>query len=189
MMKPIVSRFTAIAVALILSACTAGAEPVISTSTPEPAPSLPASPTAASGADRYVNLDAGISLVLPEGWSAAGPYPASAGDSSYNLYLLGPDPSPNAGPGASRLIAAADDTLTLTGLLESQCSTCPSAEVTPATLNGISVQRAVIGGGGVPFEVEWVTLDHNGRLVGLSIHDPQTLETLNNVLETLRLEP
>lgn len=188
-MKSVASRVTALALVVLLGACTVGAEPSIATSPSEPAPPPPASPTAASGADHYVNLDAGISLVLPEGWSTSGPYPVSVGETSYNLYLLGLDPSPNSGPGASRLIAAADEQLSLSAFLESQCSTCPPAEVAPSTLNGVSVQRAVIGGGGLPFDVEWVFLDHDGRLVGLSIHDPQTLETLNGVLETLRLEP
>jgi hypothetical protein len=188
MMKSVARRVTALALALLLGACAAGAEPIIATDTPEPASSLPASPTSPAEADRYVNPDAGISLILPAGWSTSGPYPVSVGETSYNLYLLGLDPSPNSGPGASRLIAAVDEQLSLSAFLESQCSTCPPAEVTAATLNGVPVQRAVIGGGGVPFEVEWVFLDHDGRLVGLSIHDPQTLETLTSVLETLRLE-
>jgi len=182
-----IKRMVACGLLLALSACRAAAAPA---STATPTESIPATrfspePQAA----RYVNQDAGLSLVLPPGWTAAGPFDAAAGDAAYALYVLGLDPALEGGPGASRLIVAADNTLSIQSFLAAQCSTCPDHGVTDAQLNGIPVQRAVLGGGGVPFEIEWVFLEHDGRLVGLAIHDPATLETLNPVLDTLELLP
>jgi hypothetical protein len=135
-----------------------------------------------------VNAEAGISLTLPEGWTAAGPFSVAVGDTSYNLYALGREPSPEGGPGASRLIVAADEKLSIDAFITSQCSTCPPSERSESTLNDIPIQRAIIGGGGVPFQVEWIFLENDGRLVGLSIHDPDTLATLDEVVRTLKLE-
>lgn len=170
--------------AILLAGCAAaGAAPV------DPVPTAPdlASPSTEEVTERYVNHEAKLSLALPQGWDSAGPFPVAVGSSTYNLYLLGPDPSTKAGPGASRLIVAADEALTVEAFLESQCFTCPPAELTTSNLNGIKVQRATLGSGGVPFVIEWIFLERDGRLTGLSIHDPDTLETLETVLETLQL--
>ena len=175
------------ALALLAAGCGSSPEPLALTPTAERASATSAAPTSAAEPDRYVNEEAGISLILPAGWGSAGPFPVAVDNSSYDLYLLGPDASPNAGPGASRLIVAADEALTVEAFLESQCTTCTPAEISNSIINGIQVQRALLGGGGVPFIVEWVFLDRDGRLVGLSIHDPDTLETLEPVLETLQL--
>jgi len=182
------SFITTGALAVLASSCARAAESPLPIFTPESPAPLPTSPTPGAGSDRYVNLEAGLSLALPAGWSTSGPYPVPVGETSYDLYLLGLDPSPNAGPGASRLIVAADDRLSIEEFTLSQCTECPSSEWVETALNGIPVLRAVIGGGGVPFEVEWIFIDHGGRLIGLSIHDPQTMETLYDVLDTLSLE-
>ena len=176
------------ALALLAAGCALRPVPTALIPTLEPSTAGPTAPATAEESGRYLNEEAGISLVLPLDWSASGPYPVSVGETSYNLYLLGLDPSPNAGPGVSRLIVAEDDKLSIEAFILSQCSTCPSLEIADATLNGIPIQRTVIGGGGVPFEVEWNFLDRGGRLVGLSVHGPQTMGTLNDVLQTLHLE-
>jgi len=178
-----ISTISGVLAVLLAGCAAAGVAPV----DPVPTASALASPTAEGMAERYINHEAKLSLALPQGWDSAGPFPVAVGSSAYNLYLLGPDPSPNAGPGASRLIVAADEALTVEAFLESQCSTCPPAELTTSNLNGMKVQRSTLGGGGVPFVVEWIFLERDGVLTGLSIHDPDTLETLETVLETLQL--
>jgi hypothetical protein len=138
--------------------------------------------------DRYHNPEAGISLVLPEGWRAAGPTSIALGDAAYNLYTIGSDPETSGGPGLSQLIVAQEGEITIDAFLQAQCSTCDPHPLQRAILNGIEVQRTLVGGGGVPFEVEWVFLTHNSRLIGLSLHDPESLGTLESVLETLQFE-
>jgi hypothetical protein len=175
-------------IALLAAGCASVSEPAAPSATSERSTPSSAAPTNGVDAGRYVNAEAGLSLALPEGWTAAGPFSVAVGDTSYNLYVLGREPSLEGGPGASRLIVAADEKLSIDAFIASQCSTCPPVEITGSTVNGIPIQRAIIGGGGVPFQVEWIFLENDGRLVGLSIHDPQTLEPLMDVSATLLLE-
>ena len=173
---------------LVLTACNA----------PNPAP-VDAPPTAnvivtatatvlAQGPDRYHNPEAGISLVLPYGWRTAGPTSIALGESTYNLYTMGLDPESSGGPGLSQLIVAQEEEITIDAFLQAQSAACDPHPLQVSTLNGIEVQRTLVGGGGVPFEVEWVFLPHNGLLIGLSLRNPETMATLENVLETLQLE-
>jgi hypothetical protein len=45
-------------------------------------------------------------------------------------------------------------------------------------------QRAVLGGNGLP-EVEWFFVENEGKLIAFTIHDPATLQTMSEVLESL----
>lgn len=138
---------------------------------------------------RYVNVEGGFSLVLPEGWSAAGPFPISIeGGASYNLYTVGIDPSGEGGPGTSRMFVADAAVVTLEEFVLQQCSICPEHPVEETTLGGTPARAAVIGGGSVPFEVEWFFVEHSGKLIGLSIIDPETMQTLGPVVQSFRLE-
>ena len=173
-------------IALVLGACNApSATPIV---VPPTATAAAAVTVPAQEPDRYYNPEAGLSLILPEGWRAAGPTAIALGDTTYNLYTIGLDPESNGGPGFSQLIVAQEGDVTIEAFLLAQCSTCDPHPLQISTINGIEVQRTLVGGGGVPFEVEWVFLAHNGQLIGLSLHDPDSMATLEHVLETLRFE-
>ncbi len=58
----------------------------------------------------------------------------------------------------------------------SQCSTYPAHPSWAVAL------------GTVPFEKSWFFFEHQGKRIGLAIHDPDTLEPLDEVLATFRLE-
>jgi hypothetical protein len=173
------------AIALLIGACSAPGTPPATA-----APTDPAEPSATVSSEaRYVNEEGGFSLVLPEGWSAAGPLPVAIdGGGSYNLYTLGPEPSADAGPGMSRIFVAEAEGLTLEQFVAQQCSTCPEHPVEQITLGSAPARMTRIGGGPVPFEVEWFFVDNSGRLIGLSIIDPETMETLDAVMQSYRVE-
>ena len=138
--------------------------------------------------DRYVNPDGGFSLVLPEGWEVVGPMPVSQDGMSYDLYLLGVNPSSSDGPGASRIIVADAAVLSIEQFVALQCSTCPQHSLESIPLGERLAVRTRITGGGVPFEVDWIFVEDQGKLLGFSIHDPETLESLESVIQTLVLD-
>jgi hypothetical protein len=98
------------------------------------------------------------------------------------------DPSPSGGPGASKIIIADSATLTVDEFALAQCSTCPSHPFEEVTLGGMPARRTLVGGNGVPFTITWVFIEKNGKLIGLAIHDPDTLAPLEEVLLSIRLE-
>jgi hypothetical protein len=48
--------------------------------------------------------------------------------------------------------------------------------------------RTQVGGGGVPFVITWYFVEHNGNLIALAIHDQQTLEPLDAVIQSIVLK-
>jgi len=168
------------ALAALIGACSAGATPPAAATAPPP-------PILAE--TRYVNAEGRFRLALPEGWSAAGPFAIPVdGGGTYNLYTLGLEPSAEGGPGISRVIVADAADLTVDQFLTLQCSIRPQHPVEAVTPGSVSAQATRIGGGSVPFEVEWYFVEHAGKLIGLSIIDPETMETLIPVVQSLRLE-
>ncbi|MDF1499004.1 MAG: hypothetical protein P1P76_00820 [Anaerolineales bacterium] len=160
--------------------------------TPEPASTQSRDevlvPTEEESQDRYISKEGAFSLRLPDGWQVFGPVEAAAGGGiSFALYNLGPHPSTSMSPGGSSIAIADADTLTVEEFIQGQCSPCPPATVNDIQLGNVSARRAVIGDGGVPLEITWTFFEHNGRLIGLKIHDPQTLEPLSEVLESIEL--
>lgn len=156
------------------------------------APPLEASATSTASQDeRYINDEGGFSIVLPEGWSVLGPLRVMVpeGGAAYNLYVLGAAPTESGGPGASMIVIAAASQLTLEQFAASQCSACPAHPPETVTLGTVPAQLLLIGGGTVPFEISWFFFEHQGKRIGLAVHDPDTLEPLDEVLATLRLEP
>lgn len=134
---------------------------------------------------RYRNAEGGFSLLLPDGWTVAGPYPVEVGSGSYSLYTLGTDPGSSGGPGTSQMIIADVPAFTLEAFLLAQCSTCPEHPVVEATLGGLPARRTQVGGDGVPFTVDWTFVETEGKLVGFSIRDPETLAAREDVLGTI----
>jgi hypothetical protein len=161
---------------------------VVSTSLPPAA--TDGSATQASNASEgnlYTNERAGFSLALPDGWSAAGPFEVQAGGLSYQSYALGLDPAAESGPGMSRIVIGDASSLTVEAFIQQQCQTCPANPVEDISLDGRPAQRVLIGGGGVPFMVEWTFVRLDRQMVGFSIHDPETLEPLPEVLASVDL--
>jgi len=164
---------------------------VTSPATPTPAikgatPSTAASPDPRQGGT-YTNELAGFSMTLPENWNVAGPFAVQGDNLSYQVYTLGVDAGSEGGPGMSRIVIGDASVLTVEGFTQQQCQTCPMNPVEHITLDGRPAQRVLVGGGGVPFMVEWTFVQLGGQLVGFSLHDPETLEPLPSVLESVSL--
>jgi hypothetical protein len=180
-------------VLLLLAACTAtpvGTEQPVPTAAPATQalpPTDTPSPTQDSG--RYTNTEGGFSLKLPEGWSALGPVETSnPGQAPYNIYILGVDPSPEGGPGSSKIAIMDAGVWTAEQFVLSQCSTCDEHPFEDLTLGGQPARRTQIGGGGVPFTVTWWFIEKDGKLIGLAIHDPETLEPLDEVVQSIQFQ-
>ncbi len=159
--------------------------------TPAPSTAVPATEQAhATPAERYFNTEGKFSLVLPVGWLELGPLAMTLPETGagYSLYILGTAPTESGGPGASMIVIADAAQMTLEQFAASQCSTCPGHSPEAVTLGTVPAERLLIGGGTVPFEKTWFFFEHQGRRIGLAIHDPETLEPLDEVLATLRLE-
>jgi hypothetical protein len=136
---------------------------------------------------RYLNSEGGFSLKLTEGWTVLGPLPIDSDpDRPYNLYVLGLDPASSGGPDSSK-IAILDPLLwTPEEFALSQCSTCPENPFEQVTLGGKPAQRTQVGGGGVPFMITWYFVENNGKLIALDFHDPETLDPLDEVIQSIQ---
>jgi hypothetical protein len=171
---------------VVLAACSPAAE----IATPEPTEKQQEvlSPTEPIDEERYFNQQGSFSLVLPQGWQVSGPIDAaSSGGHMFSLYRLGVDPEASGGPGISSIAISDLNTMTIEAFVQGQCSTCPRSPIDEIQLGDVRARRAVIGGGGVPIEVTWTFVEHSGKLIALAIHDPETLQPINEVLESLQL--
>jgi hypothetical protein len=167
-----------------ISACSPNDEP---SPVPTVATDLPESPT-----EPLVESIFGpgtFSLTLPDGWDVAGPDPITSDpDRPYESFSLGVDPTSSGGPGMSHVFIANADEWTPEELAQGQCSTCPEPVFESVTIDGKSGVRAEIGGGGVPIVITWYYVEHNGKLFAFAIHDPETLEPLREVIDSIRFE-
>lgn len=165
---------------------------VLGQATPTPTPTVPATPTdvpATPDPARYVNEQGGFSLILPQGWTAIGPQPVGNDPARpYDLYILGQDPAPSGGPGSSQIAILDAAQWTAEDFVLSQCSTCPAGTFEDVTLGGVPARRTQVGGGGVPFMVTWHFVEHDGKLIALAIHDPESLEPLDEVLQSFQID-
>jgi hypothetical protein len=101
---------------------------------------------------------------------------------------MGNQPETSGGPVTSHLIVADPQKLTIETFAQYQCSTCSMNPIETFMLGEIPAKHTIIGGGSVPSEMEWFFMEHNGDPIGFSIHNPETLETLEEINQTLRLE-
>jgi hypothetical protein len=130
-----------------------------------------------------------FSLALPTGWDVIGPEVTSSDpERPYQLYLLGVDPSVSGGPGTSQVIVASAAKWTPEELAFSQCITCPQNDFITVTIAGQSALRTQIGGGDVPILITWYYVEHKGYLIAFAIHDPETLQPLSEVIETIQFD-
>jgi hypothetical protein len=183
-----------VALLFTLSACTSSpanptatetSSPMLTTSPEMPSPGV----TPAVDPDRQQIEEAKLSIKLPQGWNILGPLEVSSeGMPSYEIYILGVEPTASGGPGFSKIAIADPAQWTPEQFVLSQCSTCTNQPFEDVTLGGKSARRTQIGGGGVPIMVTWCFVENNGKLVALAIHDPETLEPLVDVLESIEFE-
>lgn len=130
-----------------------------------------------------------FTMDIPDGWMVVSEEIVdSESGRSYMMHLLAPDQSYMEGPGASKVIVASTAEWNTMDLIQSQCSTCPDNGYEIVTVGNESVLKTDIGGGGVPFTVTWYFVEHNGNIIGISIHDPETLETLTDVIESIQFQ-
>lgn len=158
-------------------------QPVVEATTEANDPAAPApdgNPTSLFGPGTFT-------LNLPEGWDVTGPVPVEVGSgNSYDLWVLGIDATVNQGPGASRVAIGDAGVWSPEDFVQSQCSTCPAHEYEEVTVGGKPALRTQIGGGDVPILVTWYFVEHNGKFIALAIHDPETLEPLNEVIASIQ---
>jgi hypothetical protein len=191
-------RFAAVLIFLtlgvLLAACNMPSQPPLVTQPGDqpvatvPDATLPAI-TEPPDAARFTIPEAGLSLQLPQGWQVAGPLPANTNtDVSFDLYMLGASPQSSSGPGASLIAVADAGAWTPQQFAQGQCSTCPEGDFQEVTLGGLPALRTEIGGGGVPFTIPWYFVENKGKIIAISILDPQTMAPLDEVLQSIRFE-
>jgi hypothetical protein len=129
-----------------------------------------------------------FSIDLPEGWDVASLEINSDPERPYTLFLLGENPAGNDGPGISQVVVADADLWTPKDFALSQCSTCPQNPLEEVNLGGRPALRTQIGGGGVPILVTWYFVENQGKFIALALHDPETLEPLEDVLASIQFE-
>jgi len=130
-----------------------------------------------------------FSLTLPTGWDVFGPEKVNSdANRPYDIYLLGEDPTGSDGPGTSKVIVARAAEWSAEELALAQCSTCPVNPFEAVTLGGRDALRTQVGGGGVPFMITWYFVENQGNLIGICIHDPETLAPLEAVLSSIQFE-
>lgn len=166
---------------------TTTAEEMLQTTTTSATESAPTEAALVSG--RYSDQEGRFSLQLPDGWEILGPLEIEVdGETAYDLYLVGQDPAPGSGPGISRIVIAERARFSVEEFIESQCSTCPRHAMESVLLGTTIAERTFIGGGGMPILVEWDFIDRGQLWIGLSIHDPESMATLAEVLDTFQFE-
>jgi len=148
---------------------------------------MPAAPTEA-GAESIFGPGT-FNMILPLNWDVAGPETISDDSGrTYRSYSLGEDPTSSGGPGMSHVIIASAAEWTPEDLALMQCSTCPDNGFEQVTVGGKPALRTQVGGGGVPMMITWYFVESQGNLIAFAIHDPQTLEPLQEVIESIGFE-
>lgn len=142
-----------------------------------------------SDATRYHNVEGEFSLKLPEGWRASDPLTVSNDPTRpYTLYILGTEPEASGGPGSSSIVIADAAQWTPEDFVQSQCSTCDAHLFEDVTLGGRAARRTQVGGGSVPFTTTWTFVENNGKLIALAIHDPESLQPLEAVIQSIQFD-
>jgi hypothetical protein len=149
-------------------------------------PALPATPTVETA--QSIFGPGTFSISLPEGWDVASSEINTDPTRPYTLFLLGDNPTGNDGPGISQVVVAEAGLWTPEDFVLSRCSTCPQNPFEQVTLGGKDALRTEIGGGGVPFFITWYFIENKGNFIALAIHDPQTLQPLEEVLSSIQFE-
>lgn len=162
---------------LALAAC--------SEATPTPFPTVeragPARTATPPPMQTFTDESGAFSLELPPDWEVAEQGMTRLG----RYYQLGPEPV-GPGPASSALFVA--DARALAAEEAAAALHCAACDEAPAleetTIGDIPAWRALLGGEPA---LEWFFVEHEGWLIVLTLHDPETLETRADLLETFRL--
>ena len=171
-------------VGLLLAACGEPAPTPFPTVTAPPASATPA-PTDTSTPvplETYENEEGGFRIDLPANWRVV-----RQGETSLGVhYWVGPEPL---GPGPASSAFFIGDAATLTPLAAAEelhcgggCAEAITLEET--TLGGRTAQHATLADEGL----EWFFVENGGRLLIVTLHDPQTLATRDDLLQTLAFD-
>lgn len=198
-MKKTIFLISVLIIILLISACSLS--PVITSSTtdqssndlePEVSVNEPVGEDPDSSEDLHAESVFGpgtFTMDIPDGWMVVSDKIVDEETGrSYQIYLLAPDQGYMEGPGASKVIVASTEEWNTMDLIQKQCSTCPDNGFEVVTLDDTSALKTEIGGGGVPFMLTWYFVEHNGNLIGIAIHDPENLEPLTDVIESIQLQ-
>jgi len=181
-MRPfILGPAVALLLALLLAAC---GEP-----TPTPFPTETAPPASATPAptetptpvplETYENEEGGFRIELPADWRVE-----RRGTTSLGIhYWVGPEPL---GPGPASSAFFIGDAEEVTPLEAAEALHCgrgcaETIALEETALGGRAAQRATLTEEGL----EWFFVENGGRLLMLTVHDPQTLATRDDLLQTL----
>lgn len=130
--------------------------------------------------ESYYNETGGFRLQLPADWQVEEQGETRLG----RYYRLGPPPL---GPGpASSALFIAENLGAEEAAQQLQCgpeACADEVELEGATLGGRSAQRALIGEGATA--LEWFFVEAGEQLIFFTLHDPQTLQTRQDLLQTL----
>lgn len=166
---------------LLLAACGTPTPTPFPTLTVEPVLTPTPSPTATAVSLTTYRNDTGLfALELPSTWEVERRGLTSLGEH----YQLGPAPV-GPGPASSALfIAPADDLAADTAAEMLLCgSGCPEKlTLEETTIAGRPALRTSLDVAGTP--LEWFFVEHEGRLIFFTLHDPETLLTRTDLLDT-----
>lgn len=173
----------ALRLSLLLLALTACGE-----ATPTPFPTVeraagggPARTATPPPMQEFTDESGAFSLELPPDWQVVEQGMTRLG----RYYQLGPEPV-GPGPASSALfVADAGELAAEEAAVELHCADCDEApELEETTIGDIPARRAMLGSEPA---LEWFFVEHEGWLIVLTLHDPETLETRADLLETLTL--
>lgn len=132
-------------------------------------------------AQQYTDESGAFSLELPPDWQVVEQGLTRLG----RYYQIGPEPV-GPGPASSALFVADAERLTAEeAAAELHCAGCDETpELEEITIGDIAARRALLGD---EPSLEWFFVEHEGWLIVLTLHDPETFETRADLLGTLRL--
>ncbi len=139
---------------------------------------------------RHTIAEGNFSLELPDGWQVFGPTRVDNDvNRPLNMYVFGTEAATHGEPYASRVIIATAAQWTVEEFAVAQCGTlCPTHPIQDTTIGGKPAKKTIIGGAHNPWLVTWYFVNHNDELLAFTIHDYETLEPLNDVLQSIQFE-
>lgn len=150
----------------------------------ESTPNTPV-PSATPSGVRHQFEDGIFSLALPAAWSVSAAQEVRLNSGvEYRLYWLGVDPDTQGGPGLSRVIVGSLRQLTIGRFIQSQCEACAPPIIEPVSLGAFPALKLALVEPGQP-SIEWYLVQIDDRLIALAIHDPQSMQPLEQVLQSL----
>lgn len=180
-MPYILGPAVALMLGLLLAACGEPTPTPFPTETVPPASATPAPTETPSPVplQTYENEEGGFRIDLPADWRVVWQGATALGAH----YWVGPEPL---GPGPASSAFFVGDAAVLSPLEAAERLHCgggcaEAITLEEVTVGGHAAQRATLTAEGL----EWFFVENGGRLLMLTVHDPQTLATRDDLLQTL----